>query len=68
MDTREDLGSSPSGQVLVGFFGSSDSSPGCWIARKRVLPSGVKAGQVFAQHYQPCMTTGHEPNADGWFV
>jgi DNA-binding NarL/FixJ family response regulator len=25
-------------------------------------------GQVFAQHYQPRMATGHEPNADGWFV
>jgi DNA-binding CsgD family transcriptional regulator len=24
-------------------------------------------GQVFAQHYQPFMATGHEPNADGWF-
>jgi hypothetical protein len=44
MATRDDLGSSPPGQVLVGSFGSSLSSPGCWIARKRVLPSGVKAG------------------------
>jgi DNA-binding CsgD family transcriptional regulator len=25
-------------------------------------------GQVFAQHYQPRMATGHEPNADGWFA
>jgi DNA-binding CsgD family transcriptional regulator len=25
-------------------------------------------GQVFAQHYQPFMATGHEPNADGWFT
>ena len=25
-------------------------------------------GQVFAQHYQPRMATGHEPNADGWFT
>jgi DNA-binding CsgD family transcriptional regulator len=25
-------------------------------------------GQVFAQHYQPHMATGHEPNADGWFA
>jgi DNA-binding CsgD family transcriptional regulator len=25
-------------------------------------------GQVFAQHYQPFMATGHEPNADGWFA
>ena len=25
-------------------------------------------GQVFAQHYQPRMVTGHEPNADGWFA
>jgi DNA-binding CsgD family transcriptional regulator len=24
-------------------------------------------GQVFAQHYQPRMAAGHEPNADGWF-
>jgi predicted glutamine amidotransferase len=23
--------------------------------------------QVFSQHYQPRMATGHEPNADGWF-
>jgi hypothetical protein len=25
-------------------------------------------GQVFAQHYQPRMAMGHEPNADGWFA
>ena len=25
-------------------------------------------GQVFAQHYQPRMASGHEPNADGWFT
>ncbi|MDQ3912258.1 MAG: LuxR C-terminal-related transcriptional regulator [Actinomycetota bacterium] len=25
-------------------------------------------GQVFAQHYQPPIATGHEPNADGWFA
>jgi DNA-binding CsgD family transcriptional regulator len=25
-------------------------------------------GQVFAQHYQPRLATGHEPNADGWFA
>jgi DNA-binding CsgD family transcriptional regulator len=25
-------------------------------------------GQVFAQHYQPRIATGHEPNADGWFA
>ncbi len=25
-------------------------------------------GQVFAQHYQPRMATGHEPDADGWFT
>jgi DNA-binding CsgD family transcriptional regulator len=25
-------------------------------------------GQVFAQHYQSRMATGHEPNADGWFA
>jgi DNA-binding CsgD family transcriptional regulator len=25
-------------------------------------------GQVFAQHYQPRMATGHEPSADGWFT
>jgi DNA-binding CsgD family transcriptional regulator len=25
-------------------------------------------GQVFAQHYQPRMVTGHEPNAHGWFA
>jgi DNA-binding CsgD family transcriptional regulator len=25
-------------------------------------------GQVFAQHYQPRMATGHEPAADGWFT
>jgi len=25
-------------------------------------------GQVFAQHYQPRMATGQEPNADGWFA
>jgi DNA-binding CsgD family transcriptional regulator len=25
-------------------------------------------GQVFAQHYQPRMVTGHEPNAYGWFA
>jgi DNA-binding CsgD family transcriptional regulator len=25
-------------------------------------------GQVFAQHYQPRMATGHEPNADGRFT
>ena len=25
-------------------------------------------GQVFAQHYQPFMATGDEPNADGWFT
>src|SRR3712207_4272233 len=25
-------------------------------------------GQVFAQHYQPHMVTGHKPNADGWFA
>jgi DNA-binding CsgD family transcriptional regulator len=25
-------------------------------------------GQVFAQHYQPRMVTGQEPNADGWFA
>ena len=25
-------------------------------------------GQVFAQHYQPRMAAGHEPNADGWFT
>jgi DNA-binding CsgD family transcriptional regulator len=25
-------------------------------------------GQVFAQHYQPFMATGHEPNAEGWFT
>jgi DNA-binding CsgD family transcriptional regulator len=24
-------------------------------------------GQVFAQHYQPRMATGHDPGADGWF-
>lgn len=24
--------------------------------------------QVFAQHYQPRMASGHEPNADGWFT
>jgi DNA-binding CsgD family transcriptional regulator len=24
-------------------------------------------GQVFAQHYQPRMVTGQEPDADGWF-
>jgi DNA-binding CsgD family transcriptional regulator len=24
-------------------------------------------GQVFAQHYQPRMATGQEPDADGWF-
>jgi DNA-binding CsgD family transcriptional regulator len=26
------------------------------------------AGQVFAQHYQPHMASGHEPDADGWFT
>jgi DNA-binding CsgD family transcriptional regulator len=25
-------------------------------------------GQVFAQHYQPRMTTGQAPNIDGWFT
>src|SRR5215212_3791831 len=25
-------------------------------------------GQVFAQHYQPRMATGDEPDADGWFA
>src|SRR5918996_4682829 len=25
-------------------------------------------GQVFAQHYQPRMATGQEPDADGWFT
>ena len=25
-------------------------------------------GQVFAQHYQPRMATGQEPNIDGWFT
>jgi DNA-binding CsgD family transcriptional regulator len=25
-------------------------------------------GQVFAQHYQPCMATGRKPGADGWFT
>src|SRR5919199_1989268 len=25
-------------------------------------------GRVFAQHYQPRMATGHEPDADGWFA
>ena len=25
-------------------------------------------GQVFAQHYQPRIATGHEPDADGWFA
>ena len=25
-------------------------------------------GQVFVQHYQPPIATGHEPNADGWFA
>src|ERR687894_2248077 len=25
-------------------------------------------GQVLAQHYQPRMAMGHEPNADGWFA
>jgi DNA-binding CsgD family transcriptional regulator len=25
-------------------------------------------GQVFAQHYQPRMASGHEPHADGWFT
>jgi DNA-binding CsgD family transcriptional regulator len=25
-------------------------------------------GQVFAQHYGPCMATGQEPGADGWFT
>jgi DNA-binding CsgD family transcriptional regulator len=25
-------------------------------------------GQVFAQHYQPRMATGREPDADGWFT
>jgi DNA-binding CsgD family transcriptional regulator len=25
-------------------------------------------GQVFAQHYQPRMATGHDLNADGWFT
>ena len=25
-------------------------------------------GQVFAQHYQPRIASGHEPNADGWFT
>jgi hypothetical protein len=25
-------------------------------------------GQVFAQQYQPRMTPGHEPDADGWFT
>ncbi|MDQ3862188.1 MAG: helix-turn-helix transcriptional regulator [Actinomycetota bacterium] len=25
-------------------------------------------GQVFAQHYQPHMASGHEPNADGWYA
>jgi DNA-binding CsgD family transcriptional regulator len=25
-------------------------------------------GQVFAQHYQPRMAIGQEPDADGWFA
>jgi hypothetical protein len=25
-------------------------------------------GQVFAQHYQPRMTTGQELDTDGWFT
>jgi DNA-binding CsgD family transcriptional regulator len=25
-------------------------------------------GQIFAQHYQPRMATGQEPDADGWFT
>ena len=25
-------------------------------------------GQVFAQHYQPRMASGREPDADGWFT
>src|SRR4028118_1356242 len=46
MATTEDLGTSPLGHVLVGSSGSSVSSPGCWMARNSVLPSGVKAGPV----------------------
>src|SRR4028119_2522355 len=41
MATREDLGSSPLGQVLVGLSGLSLSSPGC-----RVGPEGGGAGGV----------------------
>ena len=44
MAITKDLGSSPSGQVLVGLLGLSLSSPGGWTARKSALPSGVKAG------------------------
>ncbi len=53
MATTEDFGSSPSDQVLLGSSFLSDSSPGRWIARNSVLPSGVNTGPVSSASTEP---------------